>query len=187
MIAFTAFLAVAAAVCFVLRSKAIFEILFVTFLTSFYHFAIRLAVGETVTLLCKNRTFSYDSFWFREHHFEPKLYALLRVKRWKTKLITARPEQFDVSKRTSAELLFYMAQAEIVHEIGMALSFVPLLLIFPYGKPAVFLLTSLAACLIDAVFVIIQRYNRPRLRRILQKRRNHDETSQDHRHADGEI
>ena len=168
MIAFTAALFAAAAMCFFLRSKAIFEILFVTFLTAFYHFVMRLAVGETVTLLCKNRTFRYNSFWFREHRFEPKFYALLRVKRWKDKLITARPEQFDMSARTPEQLLFFMTQAEIVHEIGMVLSFVPLLLILPYGKPAVFLLTSLAACLIDTAFVIIQRYNRPRVLRVLR-------------------
>lgn len=52
-----------------------------------------------------------------------------------------------------------------MHRIIMVLSFVPLLFIIPFGEPAVFAITSVAACLIDCTFVIIQRYNRPRVLR----------------------
>ena len=50
----------------------------------------------------------------------------------------------------------------------MGLSFVPLVLIIPYGVPAVFILTSVFACLIDLQFVMIQRYNRPRVIRLME-------------------
>ncbi|MCI6959783.1 MAG: hypothetical protein MR743_08075 [Oscillospiraceae bacterium] len=35
-----------------------------------------------------------------------------------------------------------------------------------------FLLTSLAAALLDLMFVSLQRYNRPRLLRLMQRRKN---------------
>ncbi len=66
------------------------------------------------------------------------------------------------------ELLHNMMQAELVHRIIMLLSFVPLLFIIPFGEPAVFIITSLASAALDGCFVIIQRYNRPRVIRLLE-------------------
>ena len=66
------------------------------------------------------------------------------------------------------ELLHNVAQAELVHRIIIVLSFVPLLLISPYGVPMVFVVTSIVAALIDLQFVIIQRYNRPRVMKLLK-------------------
>ena len=78
------------------------------------------------------------------------------------------PEAFSVERG-----LIYIAkatcQAELVHEIIIALSFAPMLLAIPFGDFFVFASTSLAAALVDTVFVIIQRYNRPRLVKIISK------------------
>ena len=63
-----------------------------------------------------------------------------------------------------------MCGAEIVHEIIMVLSFLPLLAIPVFGAFPVFLITSVLAALFDGVFVMAQRYNRPRLVRILEKK-----------------
>ena len=65
-------------------------------------------------------------------------------------------------------LLHNIAQAELVHRIIAVLSFAPLLLIIPYGAPAVFIVTSIFACLVDLRYVIVQRYNRPRVIRIMK-------------------
>lgn len=169
-------LAAAAVICEILFRKnpsaAGLQILSITFLTCFYHFSMRVAVGEAVTVFCRNRSLNADSFWFRPKKFEKKLYRLLRVKKWKKKMITAKPEQFDIKIRTPQELFFYMMQAEIAHELMMLLSFVPLLLIIFYGEAVVFILTSAAACLIDAVFVMIQRYNRPRVQKWIMNQKN---------------
>lgn len=142
---------------------------YVTFLTTFYHFAMRLIVGETVTVIYKNRDFDMNSFGFRIRNYEHKLYKMLHVKKWKSKVITAKPEQFDLRKVSPEEILHNMLQAELVHRCIMVLSFLPLLLIIPYGVPLVFISTSIVACLIDSVFVIIQRYNRPRILKILKR------------------
>lgn len=142
---------------------------YVTLLTTFYHFAMRLIVGETITIIYKTRSFSANSFGFRIRSYEPALYRILKVKKWKTKVITAKPEQFDIRKVSPEGLLHNMLQAELVHRVIMLLSFVPLLLIIPYGVPLVFVLTSVFACLFDLVFVIIQRYNRPRIIKLLER------------------
>lgn len=83
-------------------------------------------------------------------------------------MITAKPEQFDLRENSMDELLHNVAQAELVHRIIIVLSFIPLLLIIPYGVPMVFIVTSIAAALIDLQFVIIQRYNRPRVMKLLK-------------------
>lgn len=141
---------------------------YVTFLTISYHFSMRLIVGEAVTVIYRNREFNLDSAGFRIHSFEKKLYQRLNVKKWKVHMLTAKPEQFNLRENSMDDLLHNMAQAELVHRIIMVLSFVPLLLIIPYGAPVVFIVTSIAAGWIDLQFVIIQRYNRPRVMKLLK-------------------
>ena len=84
-------------------------------------------------------------------------------------MITAKPEQFDIRHISMEMLLHNVAQVELVHRIIMVLSFVPLVLIIPYGVPWVFILTSVFACLIDLQFVMMQRYNRPRIIRLMER------------------
>jgi len=139
----------------------------VTMLTIFYHFAMRLIVGEIVTVIYRNKNFPRDRLGFRLYSFEERLYRKLNVKRWKMRVITAKPEQFDLKLVSPEELLHNVMQAELVHRIIMVLSFAPLLLIIPFGAPWVFIITSILACAIDSIFVIIQRYNRPKVQRYM--------------------
>ena len=60
-------------------------------------------------------------------------------------------------------------QAEIVHEAITMLSFVPILFTVWFGGAGVFLTNSCLAALLDIAFVMVQRYNRPRLLRLIQK------------------
>lgn len=145
--------------------------IYVTLLTITYHFVMRILVGQTVTVRYRSRAFDLDSPGFRIHPWEPELYRILHVKAWKGRMLTARPEQFDLRACTPEEILHNIAQAELVHRIIMPLSFVPLLLIIPYGAAPVFVITSVAACLIDLPFVMIQRYNRPRVEKMVKKRK----------------
>lgn len=142
---------------------------YVTMLTISYHFLMRLMVGQVITVRYRNRQFRLDSIGFRIHPWEAKLYEILKVKKWKTNMITAKPEQFDIRHISMETLLHNVAQAELVHRIIMVLSFVPLVLIIPYGVPWVFILTSVFACLIDLQFVMMQRYNRPRIIRLMER------------------
>lgn len=148
--------------------KDIFLAFFIIFFTTLYHFLMRVIVGETVTLIYGKKEFNNDSFWFKEHKFEKSIYEKLKVKKWKDKLITAKPEQFDINNDFGM-ILHNINQAEIVHEISIILSFVPMLFSLFLGYWYVFLIISIFASLIDLIFVIIQRYNRPRIKGILER------------------
>ena len=135
----------------------------ITLFTIFYHFAMRLIVGEAVTVAFRGKEFPQDRLGFRLYDFEKDLYRKLNVKQWKLNVITAKPEQFDLKQVSPQELLHNVMQAEFVHRLIMIFSFVPIFFIIPFGAPLAFILTSVFASLFDCVFVIIQRYNRPRV------------------------
>lgn len=144
----------------------IFNTMSITLGTTLYHFAMRLTVGCLINAKYHNRMDPAKK-WFQQRPFEPGLYKALRVKKWKTLLPTFEPDTFLLNKTSPADLLSATCQSEIVHEIIIPLSFAPLLLSPQFASPAPFLLTSILAALFDALFVIIQRYNRPRLIRFL--------------------
>ena len=84
---------------------------------------------------------------------------------------TYDPSCFDPKIHTWAEIAQAMCQAEIVHEVIVVLSFLPLLAAIPFGAFPVFLITSLLAAVYDLTFVIMQRYNRPRIIKFIKKER----------------
>ena len=147
----------------------ILQSLAITFGTTFYHFVMRLLVGAVVPGWIPPGT--ANNIWFREKGFEAKLYKFLRVKQWKKRIPTYNPESFDPGKHSFAEILHTGCCSEAVHEGIMVLSFLPVLTIPIFGVPGVFWITSILAALFDCCFVILQRYNRPRLIRILEKER----------------
>lgn len=178
MICFTVLSVVMTALFYVLHrvyGGVFFLSVCITFLTVSYHFGMRLAVGTAVASFFKKREFNPDSFFFRIRPFERKLYEKLCVKKWEKKVITAQPEMFDLRRNTLGGLLHNMEQAELVHRIIMLLSFVPLLFIIPFGEPVVFAATSVLACLADFKFVIIQRYNRPKVERLIRMQKEREE------------
>lgn len=136
----------------------------ITFGTTFYHFAMRLAVGVTI-----RRIPDPGALWFRPHHWEPRLYDILRVKQWKKHMPTFNPSQFSLKENTLPQILHNSCRAEVVHEVIMVLSFLPVLTIPRFGAAGVFWTTSILSALFDSSFVILQRFNRPRLQRILAR------------------
>ncbi len=127
-----------------------------------YHFLMRLLVGFFWNCTLHNRA-DHKRWWFRQRSFEPHLYKLLRVKRWKNRMPTFESGFFDIRQRSLHEIIGATCQAELVHETIIVLSFLPIILSYCFGALPVFVITSVVSALIDAVFVIIQRYNRPRL------------------------
>jgi len=171
MILITAFLLIGFVVSlpiFILSNNAIVEAVAITIGVTLYHFAMRLAVGTIVNLIMKNKA-NHKSVWFREKNFENKIYKLMRVRKWKKYIPTYDPDLFDASKKTVKEIVGASCQAEIVHEVIMVLSFLPVALIPFLGGAAALIITSVLSMLIDAVFVILQRYNRPMLVRVMDR------------------
>lgn len=140
----------------------------VTSLTIFYHLAIRLLIGEFVVVKFKEDTLDYHKKWYRQTEWEKKLYQTLKVKKWKANMPTYSPDEFDIQKHSMEEIVQATCRSEIVHELDVVASFVPLLFTFIFGDFLVFLFTSLAAACFDLVFVIMQRFNRPRLVRMIK-------------------
>lgn len=142
----------------------------ITFGTFFYHFAMRLAVGYSVNAIMQNKA-DWRKRWYQLHPFEIRLYKFLKVKKWKGKLPTYDPSCFDPQSHSWDEIAQAMCQAEIVHKVIIAFSFLPLLAAIPFGAFGVFLITSIIAAMCDLTFVIIQRYNRSRIIKLISKER----------------
>lgn len=102
---------------------------------------------------------------------EPGLYAHLGVKRWKHRVPSYKP--YDMHGDLQA-VVVQMCRNELAHEVMATLSFVPLLFCLfcddPVANLPVFLITSVLAAVADLIPVILQRYNRPRLQRLLRRR-----------------
>ena len=139
----------------------------ITFGTFFYHFAMRLLVGHIINGVMKNRA-DYTKGRYQLLGFEKKLYKKLKVKQWKGNFPTYDPALFDPKLHSWSEIAQAMCQAELVHEVIVLLSFLPLFAAIPFGSFYVFFITSLLAALFDLCFVVIQRYNRPRVLKLLQ-------------------
>ena len=169
MIATTVFLCMAFAVSlpvFLVTESALAETVTISIGVTLYHFAMRLAVGTAVKTVMKNRA-DHRSTWFREKDFEHGLYQHLGVRRWKKHLPTYDPQTFDTKQKTVAEMIGASCQAEVVHEIIMLLSLLPIAFIPLLGGAAAMIITSVFSMLYDALFVILQRYNRPKLVRVM--------------------
>ena len=135
--------------------------------TTFYHFSMRLVVGTIVPNWVKN-PMKYR--WFQQKPFEAKLYAALKVKGWKAHMPTYNPASFSLRENSLEQIIDNCCVSEAVHEVIILFSFVPLLFTLLWGAFPVFLITSLLAAAFDSCFVIMQRYNRPRLVQILSKK-----------------
>ena len=153
--------------CRLTGNRALFSVA-ITFGTIFYHLGIRLAVGYLIDRKYHNRM-DYTKRGFRERRFERGFYEKIRVQQWKGRMPTFTPKNFQLRRDAIPEIVQATCQAEVVHEINMVLSFVPVIFSIWFGSLEVFLITSCAACIFDGLFVMIQRYNRPRLIRLIRR------------------
>ena len=145
----------------------------ITLGTTTYHLLMRLAVGHGIDVVMHNRA-NPQSWWFVQRSWEPGLYKALRVKRWKAHMPTYSPEIFDPRQRSWDQIAQAMCQSELVHEAIAVLSFLPLAVCLACGDTEdvpVFAATSVVAACFDLVFVVMQRYNRPRALRLAARRR----------------
>lgn len=142
--------------------------LVITMGTTLYHFAMRLVVGFFYDRTMNNKA-NVRRWWYQPKGFEAGLYRRLNVKNWKGIMPSYESELFDPQKHTWNEIAQAMCQAELVHETIILLSFVPILFAKLFGALPVFVITSVLAAAFDMIFVIMQRYNRPRVIRIMVK------------------
>ena len=164
------FLFLTALFCFIYfqtGSNAVFSCA-ITFGTIAYHFVMRLCVGGVFNKLMNNKA-DYTKKWYQQRQCEKQLYKKLKVKQWKNKMVTFDPDLFDPEKHSLDEIVQAMCQAELVHETIIILSFVPILASVRVGALPVFVITSVLAACLDLVSVIIQRFNRPRVIKLIER------------------
>lgn len=132
-----------------------------------YHFGLRIFLGDLMKLV----PVDYSHAWFRQKRFEKKLYKLLRVRKWKEKVLTFDPAAYDVETRTLEQLATTMAKSERDHWINELISLFSILFALLWGCLPAFLISAVAAMLFDAQFIVVQRYNRPVVLRLMAGRR----------------
>ena len=139
----------------------------VTF-TIMYHFWVRIILGNVSKLFKKN--IKYNQAFFKERKFEKGLYKFLRVKDWKGKALTYNPESFSLKEHSLEEIANTMTKSEVDHWINEIISLASILFSFIWPNLFwAFLISAIVAMIFDSQFIIIQRYNRPRVLKILER------------------
>lgn len=142
-----------------------------------YHMFIRFFAPVLLWVFFR-KTYDCRWAWFQPRPWEPRLYRLLRVKRWKGRAITYDPREFSFRLHAPEEIVNNMCHAEAVHELTALLSLLSVCFAIPFGAAPVFFAAAVLAALVDLACVVIQRYNRPRLVKILERRRGRGNLSQ---------
>lgn len=135
--------------------------------TIMYHFWVRIIMGNVSKLFAKH--INYNQWWFKERNFEKKLYKKLKVKEWKDKALTYNPETFSLKNHSLEEIANTMAKSEVDHWINELISLSTILFSIPWGAFWIFLSTAIFAMIFDSQFIIIQRFNRPRIVKLLER------------------
>ncbi len=168
-------------VCFGIYRAAgwgILTTLGITSMTVCYHFTVRLFIGNIVDAVMRNEA-DWRKPWFRQRAFEEKLYKKLKVKRWKDRLPTIDENAFKLGKQPIERIIGATCQSEVIHELDVLASLAAILFAVPFGDLWVFLITSILGAAFDMIFVIMQRYNRPRLLKLAMRKRQKETTDWD--------
>ena len=157
------------AISYKVTSSGILLPLAITSGTIAYHFIMRLMVGLAFHATMRNKA-DYRKRWYQVSKREMAVYEKLKVKQWKRRMPTYDPALFDPRLHTWEEIVQAMCQAELVHETIAVLSFLPILAGIWFGEYPVFIVTSVLSAACDMVFVIMQRYNRQRVTKLLNRK-----------------
>ena len=137
--------------------------------TIMYHLWVRIIMGNVSKLFKKH--INYNKKWFKERKFEKGLYKLLRVKEWKGKALTYNPELYSLKDNSLEEIANTMCKSEVDHWINEVILLSTLLFAIPWGEFWIFFITAFAAMIFDSQFIVIQRYNRPRVLKSIERKK----------------
>lgn len=127
-------------------------------------------LAPALLFLFFRRRYNVRARWFQPKPWEAKLYRRLNVKKWKKDMVTYEPGEFSLELHSLEEISANMCHAELVHELSALLSFTVLACTVRFGSFPVFLAAAILSAAIECPFIIIQRYNRPRLVRLAEKK-----------------
>lgn len=133
--------------------------------TILYHFWLRIILGNMTSRF----RIRYTAWWFKERRFEQKLYKLLRVRKWKGKVLTYDPDAFSLEQHSYEEVANAMAKAETDHWLNELISLSTMLFPLLWGAPWLFISTGIVGMLFDMQFIVVQRFHRPVIIRVIEK------------------
>lgn len=159
---------VISAVCFILYYCGIFKngvVLWVGIVAFMilYQFFLRIFSGN----ITKRIRIDRKAYFFREKPFEKKLYRILRVRKWRDKVLTYDPDAFSLKKHSWDEIADAMTKAELDHWINEIISLTSILFSLLWGHTALFAIVAVLVMLFDAQFIALQRFNRPKVEKIV--------------------
>ena len=140
----------------------------ITFGMIAYHMFIRY-LSPVILVIVFHKKYDYKFWWFKQKKWESNLYRMIKVKQWKGKVIAYNPSEFSMKVHSLQEIVNNMCHAELVHEFIVLLSFTSLLFSIPFESFPAFLITACIAALFDIIFVVLQRYNRPRMIKLMER------------------
>ena len=137
-----------------------------------YHMFIRF-LSPVILAAIFHKQYDNESWWFQERKWESELYRFLNVKNWKVKALTYDPSEFSLKKHSLEEITNNMCHAELVHELIALLSFTSLFFAVFFEAAWILLIIAILGALFDLSFVVLQRYNRPRVVRLITQKEIH--------------
>ena len=155
-----------------LYRKTAYEVflpLAITFGTTSYHVVMRLLVGLAFHIVMRNQA-DCKKRWYQVGKHEMAVYEKLKIKNWKRRMPTYDRTLFDPQVHTWEEIAQAMCQAELIHETTVLLSFLPIAEGIWFGAYPVFIVTSVLAAGCDMLFVMMQRYNRRRIMKLMTRK-----------------
>lgn len=155
---------------FVRMRTAVFLILGVIMLNIAFQFIARLIIGTICEGVFENGINSSSDF-FRTSEFEEKLYNTFHIKKLKKQLPDSDRTHFSLQRHSIQDIVDTGCEIEAEHELCMVASVLGVFLAIPFGNVWLFAIVAVLAVLYDLTFVMIQRFNRPRLITVQLKRR----------------
>ena len=101
--------------------------------------------------------------------FEKNIYKTIRVKEWKDKVLTYAPAEFDLKENSLETVANNMAKAELDHWINSLISISTIFFGYISNVFWPFIVSAIFAMAFETQFIVLQRYNRPRVVKIIEK------------------
>ena len=133
-----------------------------------YHIIVRIIWGMAVEHTPLDK-FNPDNKLYQSRGFETAYFKKVKVRNWKDNMPVAHPQRWDVREREMEDIIKSSCQAEIDHEGNIILSLITIFFAYDASSFRMLLFTALSASFVDYLFVLIQRFNRPRFVRYAER------------------
>ena len=150
--------------------------LFITSLMFVYHCDIRIFIGYIANIFKNKININNKCFNISKREYD--ILEKLKIKKWKDKYFTLYKNQFTITKIDKIkieEVIKNNINAEIVHKLCIIFGLLAIAIgsMISIDEILIYTLTSIFTCLcLDLPPILIQRYNRYRLQKILMRNNN---------------